>query len=210
MRNECKQNPGRLSSEFKTLPNGADLKAKVKCNQKTIRNTETPKAKFKYTFSRCHGGLTPNQTTVALGAVSTAAPGWSVSGYTCPYVSCPVCPLHTFINDSKCHLPPNVPVPDTPATVRLRVRTHTHAHTRVHAPSPQLRPGRRTPTRRTRHGIGEVGGAGNYRGRRAPRPQSKLLAEARSPSKCRGLGGSHFAGSFPGPSPQRCHPSPGI
>ena len=36
-----KQNPGRLSSEFKILPNGADLKAQVKCNQKTTRNTDT-------------------------------------------------------------------------------------------------------------------------------------------------------------------------
>lgn len=91
-----------------------------------------------------------------------------------------MCPLHTFINDSKCHLPPNVPVPDTPATVRALTCPHTHTHTHVSthtlAPAP---PRRRTPTRRTRHGIGEVGVAGN-RGRRAPRPQSKLLAKPES------------------------------
>lgn len=52
--NECKQNPGRLSSEFKVLPNRADLKAKVKCNQATARNTDISKAKFKYIFPGAH------------------------------------------------------------------------------------------------------------------------------------------------------------
>ena len=108
----------------------------------------------------------------------------------------PVCPLHTFINDSKCHLPPNVPVPDTPATVRALTCPHTHTHTHVSthtlAPAP---PRRRTPTRRTRHGIGEVGGAGN-RGRGAPRPQSKLLAEAGVPQNAEASAAPISPGSF--------------
>lgn len=56
-------------------------------------------------------------------------------------VTCPVCPLHAFTNDSKCHLPPTSQLltPPRPST-HLRVRTHTRTHTCPHTPSPRLRP----------------------------------------------------------------------
>lgn len=64
--------------------------------------------------------------------------------------------LHTFTNDSKCHLPPTSQLltPPRPSAYlrahrRARTRTHTpartcpHAHTltHTHTPSPRLRPG---------------------------------------------------------------------
>lgn len=127
VRNECKQNPGRLSSEFKILPNGADLKAKVKCNQKTIRNTETPKAKFKYTFSRCHGAYPePNHSCFRCGLYSS-------SGLVCFRLHLPGVPtphVHKWLK-----VPP---APERPSSwhprdrPRTYVSAHTHAHTRVH------------------------------------------------------------------------------
>ena len=204
VRNECKQNPGRLSSEFKILPNGADLKAKVKCNQKTIRNTETPKAKFKYTFSRCHGAYPESNHTCFRCCL------YSSSGLVCFRLHLPGVPtphVHKWLK-----VPP---APERPSSwhprdrPRTYVSAHTHAHTRVHTtPSPQLRPG---------GGLrpGEPGTESAkwvLPGTAVAEPPDRRAnsSRSRSPSKRRGLGGSHFARKLPGPSPQRCHPSPGI
>lgn len=136
-------------------------------------------------------------------------------------VNCPICPLHTFTNDSKCHLPPNVPAPDTLASVHAltcpRAHTHTHAHTRVHThprpgSAPQADSGAasgvrpplggwcRAPRPRRRCQLGL----------RDPRPQCKLLAAAGVPPKRGGLPGSLYAGKRACPSPRGYHRSPGI
>lgn len=135
-----------------------------------------------------------NQCTAASGAVSTALPGSSVSGYTRSALSVVlVCPLHTFTNDSRCHLPPNVPaVPATPAPIRVltcrRAHTQTLAHTRVHT---HPRPGsaqeadccEASPARPPRGGWCRAPRPhlSCHRGRRAPRRPRKLLATAGVP-----------------------------
>lgn len=78
-------------------------------------------------------------------------------------------PLHTFTNDSKCHLPPNAPAPDAPA--HLRARTHTRAHTCPHTPSPRLRPGGGL-------GPGEPARPPPGGWRRAPRPHRRCHRDA--------------------------------
>ncbi|XP_045330893.1 uncharacterized protein LOC123596430 [Leopardus geoffroyi] len=146
--------------------------------KKTARISGRPKAKFKYTFPGARGAY-PESLHSCFRCCSTALPGSSVSGYTASSPSvAPVCPLHTFTNDSKCPLLPKVPAPDTPASVHALTCPHTYTHTHTHvfthtlAPAPPLR---LTRARRAGHGLREVGGAG----RRGPTRAVSLEAEPR-------------------------------
>lgn len=123
-------------------------------------------------------------------------------------------PLHTFTNDSKCHLPPNAPAPDAPA--HLRARTHTHARTRVRT---HPRPGSSQEVdsgQASRHGLRQVGGAG-CRGPTSavtgtPSPASSAQTPRRrwaSPNRG-GLGGSHCAGKRPRAAPRGGPRRPGL
>ena len=91
--------------------------------------------------------------------------------------------------------------------VRARARTHTHTHTHTHVSTHTLAPApprRRAPTRRTRPGLSEVGGAGN-RGRRAPRPNSSRQPESLKTQRPRRL---PFGGEASGPFTATVSPEP--
>lgn len=214
---DCKQNPGRLRSEFKVLPNGADLQAKVAWSQQTARNSELPKAKFKCTFLRAHCAFTPNQCTVALGAWVPSPPRSGaprVQGYTrsasgfAHSTHLPMTPSATCPQPPSCRHPAHVRVQTHTHTLpRARVRTHTHT------PSPQLRPeGGHGRTRG--HGLHQVGGAG----RRGPTGAVTADAEPSVPgansSRPRGFPPTRrppplpFGREAPAPAPPRVSPEP--
>lgn len=180
MRNECKQNPGRFSSEFKTLPNGADLKAKVKCeSEKQSETLETPKAKFKYTFSRCHGAYPEsNHSCFRCGLYSS--PGWSAQVTPALMSAVLVYPhIHKWLPV------PTSQIPTPPRSALTCPHTHTRTHTCPHTLAPDSAQEADSDQANSGTGMYEVGGAGKPRRRALQQTRG-----SRSPSKCRGLGGS--------------------
>lgn len=193
----ARKNPGRLRSEFKVLPNEANLKATVKWNQKTTRNNDIPDAKFKCTSPGAHGA-DPESThsccfrcglhsppRLGLFQVTHALPG--------QLSRCAHSTHSQMTQSATCPRTSQFLTPPRPSA-HLRVRTHTHTHVSTHtlAPAP---PRRRTPTGRARPGLREVGGAGH-------RGPTGAVTEATEPP------GSSANSSQPPRFPQTQRPRP--
>lgn len=125
--NECKQNPARLRSELKALPNAADLKAKATCHQKTARNSELLKQSSN-TYSSGPSAHTAQIHAQLLHAAVLSlphSPAHLFQGHTRPSSRFPHA-THSRMTQSATY--PR-PASSWHPRTRLRPYLHTHGHT---------------------------------------------------------------------------------
>lgn len=195
--NECKQNPARLRSELKALPNAADLKAKATCHQKTARNSELLKQSSN-TYSSGPSAHTAQMHAQLLHAPVLSlphSPAHLFQGHTRPSSRFPHA-THSRMTQSatyprpasswhpRTRLRPYLHTHGHTSRAHVSVRTRAHTHTHPRPGSAQEDSGHTSRARPPRGGWCR---APRPRGRchpgcRAPRPPRQVLAAAGVPS----------------------------